>query len=449
MRKIAVIGAGQFGTAISNSLVLNQENQVKLFSHDIKKVEDINYRKRNSIVYPNTVLNSRVTAINNFTLLKEFNVIFIAIPSYAILPFLNENKIFISDKTLVVNLAKGLISADNTIVQLIKELVPNCYVASMKGPSFAIELLNGANTLFTFGSKDSQIFELINSITSGTNIFLDFTKDIKGVELLSVFKNIYAILLGYIDAKYNSSNTRFLILTKAFGELNILMQEFHCEKETLNLACGFGDLGLTSLNDLSRNRTLGLLMGKGFYSGNHSNVVLEGEKAILMVSDSISNSLLDRLPLFSRIKNAFKTETGVIDIDFNEFMIEKKTTVLTYGTFDLLHYGHLEILSRAKNLGTELIVGLSTDKFNKVKGKTCVHNYEKRKYFLESLSYVDKVIPEENWEQKISDIKENNIDLFIMGDDWSGKFDSLNNYCSVEYLSRTPGISTTLLKKSL
>jgi len=449
MTKIAVIGAGQFGTAISNSLALNQKNQVKLFSHNNSKIEDINKRKKNSQIYPNTILNNFLSASSDFKLLKEFKIIFIAIPSYAILQFLNENKNYISDKALVVNLAKGLINNNITIVELIKDLIPNSYVASMKGPSFAVELLKGSNTLFTFGSENSQSFEIINSITSKTNIFLDFTKDIKGVELLSVLKNIYAILLGYIDAKYNSSNTRYLILTKAFGELNILMQEFHCEKETLSLACGFGDLGLTSLNDLSRNRTLGLLMGKGFYSSNNSNVVLEGEKAIQMISDSISNSLLDRLPLFSRIKNAFKTGNGVIDIDFNEFMINKKTTVLTYGTFDLLHYGHLEILSRAKNLGTELIVGLSTDGFNKVKGKTCIHNYEKRKYFLESLSYVDKVIPEENWEQKIRDIKENSVDLFIMGDDWSGKFDNLEQFCSVEYLSRTPGISTSLLKKSL
>ena len=166
-----------------------------------------------------------------------------------------------------------------------------------------------------------------------------------------------------------------------------------------------------------------------------------------MISDFITNSVLERLPLFSRIRESFKKKTGVIDIDFKEFVIQKKKTILTYGTFDLLHYGHLEILSRAKNLGTELVVGLSTDKFNKIKGKTCVHNYEKRKSFLESLSYVDKVIAEENWDQKIRDVKNNEVDLFVMGDDWKGKFDNLKEYCKVEYLSRTPGISTSMLKK--
>ena len=277
MTKIAVIGAGQFGTAISNSLALNKGNRVKLFSHNFKKVDDINSNNRNSLIYPNTVLNDSVSAVNDFTLLKNYKVIFLAIPSFAISSFLNNNKSFITDNTLIVNLAKGLIAADMTIIDLIKELIPNSRVASMKGPSFAIELLNGSNTLFTFASKDIEDFELISSISSKTNLFYDYTKDIKGVEILSVLKNIYAILVGYIDVKYNSSNTRFLILTKAFGELKILLDEFHCNKDTINLACGFGDLGLTSLNDLSRNRTLGLLMGKGFYNANNNNVVLEGK----------------------------------------------------------------------------------------------------------------------------------------------------------------------------
>ena len=123
--------------------------------------------------------------------------------------------------------------------------------------------------------------------------------------------------------------------------------------------------------------------------------------------------------------------------------------VLTYGTFDLLHYGHLEILRRAKKYGTKLIVGLSTDEFNKKKDKISIHSYEKRKEFLEVLDYVDKVIPEVNWKQKVQDIKDNNVDVFIMGDDWKGKFDYLAKYCKVEYLPRTEGISTTRLKKNL
>ena len=131
-------------------------------------------------------------------------------------------------------------------------------------------------------------------------------------------------------------------------------------------------------------------------------------------------------------------------------IIDKKfKTVLTYGTFDLLHYGHLEILRRASLLGDKLIVGVSTDKFNEVKGKTCILPYQKRKELLESLDYVDKVIPENNWDQKVNDIQGNNIDIFVMGDDWKGKFDELKEFCEVIYFPRTKGISSTKLRSIL
>lgn len=121
--------------------------------------------------------------------------------------------------------------------------------------------------------------------------------------------------------------------------------------------------------------------------------------------------------------------------------------VMTYGTFDLLHYGHINILKRAKSLGNYLIVGLSSDEFNELKGKKSVMSYEERKEILESIRYVDKVIKESNWEQKVDDIIKYNIDVFVIGDDWEGKFDFLKEYCEVVYLPRTKSISTTLLKE--
>ena len=124
--------------------------------------------------------------------------------------------------------------------------------------------------------------------------------------------------------------------------------------------------------------------------------------------------------------------------------------VITYGTFDLLHYGHINLLQRAKSLGDYLVVALSTDEFNsKDKGKVTYFSYEERKRLLEAVRYVDLVIPEENWEQKISDVKEFKIDTFVMGDDWEGKFDFLKDYCEVVYLERTPEISTTKIKNDL
>ena len=123
-------------------------------------------------------------------------------------------------------------------------------------------------------------------------------------------------------------------------------------------------------------------------------------------------------------------------------------TVITYGTFDLLHYGHIEILRRAKEYtdGGKLIVAISSDEFNAIKGKKSHMPYEKRKELVSAIRYVDEVMPETNWEQKKTDITEHNIDIFVMGNDWEGKFDELKEFCEVIYLPRTPSISSTAIK---
>lgn len=125
--------------------------------------------------------------------------------------------------------------------------------------------------------------------------------------------------------------------------------------------------------------------------------------------------------------------------------------VITYGTFDLLHYGHINLLRRAKELGDFLIVAISTDEFNlNEKGKTCYFTYEQRKAMVEAVRYVDMVVPEEGWEQKVSDMERYGVDVFVMGDDWKGKFDFLKDEgVEVVYLSRTPEISTSQIKDDL
>ncbi|QST02827.1 glycerol-3-phosphate cytidylyltransferase (plasmid) [Pontibacillus sp. ALD_SL1] len=123
--------------------------------------------------------------------------------------------------------------------------------------------------------------------------------------------------------------------------------------------------------------------------------------------------------------------------------------VLTYGTFDMLHPGHINLLRRAKEYGNYVIVGLSSDEFNAQKGKTSYYTYEERKHVLEAVRYVDEVIKEENWDQKVIDVQHHNVDTFVMGDDWKGKFDFLKPYCHVVYLPRTEGISTTKIKTDL
>lgn len=123
--------------------------------------------------------------------------------------------------------------------------------------------------------------------------------------------------------------------------------------------------------------------------------------------------------------------------------------VITYGTFDTFHYGHLCLLKAAKELGDYLIVAVSTDEFNSIKNKACVFDFDQRRQWVEGIKYVDMTIAETDWEQKINDIKRYNISTFTMGDDWKGKFDFLKDYCEVVYLPRTVGISSTEIKKIL
>lgn len=123
--------------------------------------------------------------------------------------------------------------------------------------------------------------------------------------------------------------------------------------------------------------------------------------------------------------------------------------VITYGTFDLFHIGHLNILKRAKAQGDYLVVAVSSDAFNAIKGKVCVIKDYDRMEIVRAMKYVDEVILEESWEQKVEDVRRHNIDTFVMGDDWAGEFDFLSEHCDVMYLPRTEGVSTTLIKKEL
>lgn len=121
-------------------------------------------------------------------------------------------------------------------------------------------------------------------------------------------------------------------------------------------------------------------------------------------------------------------------------------TILTYGTFDLLHYGHIAFLEKAKSMGDKLIVGLSSDEFNKIKGKNSFYNFEIRKKMLSSIKYVDEIFIQNSFEQKKDDIKQYNVDVLVSSEDWIGKYDYLCEFCKVVYLERTPEISTSQLK---
>lgn len=450
--KILIVGGGSFGTAMAHELASNPDHEIYLLFKEKEAAEAFNHSKINADYFPNRLLAPSIKGISNWDTAATVEVLFVAVPAKNLTAVTKSLQPHLQPETLLVNLAKGIHEDGRTLVEFMTEELAHENTVSLKGPSFAAEMINRQASLLTLGFTQPAQVRLMKKVVEKTNIYLDYTTDIRGVELLSALKNIYAILLGNVDAQYNSANTRFLILTKAFLEIKLIIGHLGGKKETANLACGIGDISLTGLNDLSRNRTLGLLIGKGFYNPESAtnSVVLEGFKTLDLIKTLIPEHLYDRLPLLQQMMSFFLNHNAKgLQLDFDKLLQKRYKTVLTYGTFDLLHYGHLEILKKAKDLGDELIVGLSTDSFNEIKGKKCKFPYAKRKEFLESLSYVDKVIPENEWEQKIQDVNDHEVDVFVMGEDWSGKFDFLKEFCEVHYFPRTKGISTTQIKKLL
>lgn len=286
-RAIAVIGGGAFGTAFSNALARNPANRVLLFSREPKVVTSVNADRVNTRYFPSNLLDIRLGATGDPAILLDRDWIFLALPASAAVSFVNEHRGAIGADAVIVNMAKGFGLGARTICESLSDLLPNP-VASLKGPTFAAETINNLPSAFTFAADDDALFHRMTCLRDGTHVYLDFTHDVKGVEVLSALKNMYAILIGVIDGHFNSANVRYLVMTRAFDEMRRVLLAFGGEQETLFRYCGFGDLGLTALNDLSRNRTLGLLVGKGFLCGEAvSGVILEGRRSLDVFVDAL------------------------------------------------------------------------------------------------------------------------------------------------------------------
>ena len=317
---ILVLGAGTFGTAIANELAINKNNNVILFSRSQDKVREINQNNTNQNFFPNKKLTKELTATSDINDIKYIDIIFIALPSSKIINTLFSIKHNFKKDVLIINLSKGLYKDGITIVESIKKKIDIKNVITLKGPSFAVEIMEHAETLLTLGYSTSNQYRTVIKIIKNTSLNIDFTKDILGVEVLSVLKNIYALFIGVIDAKYDSPNTRFMFLTKAFSEIRIILKFLGGKEETLFLGCGFGDLCLTSLNDLSRNRTLGLLIGKDFFNFNESknDTILEGVRAIKIVNNLLPKELKKELPIFNKLNDFFSNKKQKFEIGFRE-----------------------------------------------------------------------------------------------------------------------------------
>lgn len=311
--KIALIGAGTIGTALGNVLAEAGRHNILLHSIEPQVVEDINRLHINSKYFPTLHLHPDLYATSDERMLDQCKFIFLAIPSVVMIEYLKKIRQHFHPDAILINLAKGFGVGDQTIPECLKAEFPHA-VCTMKGPSFAREIINRLPTGFTLGSRNPAHILEIRDIFINTNIHLDYSDDVLGVEILSILKNIYAVVLGIVDAQFNSPNLRFLILTKAFQEMRKVLLTSGGRVDTLFNYCGYGDFTLTALNDLSRNRTLGLLIGKGFFTEHVSHeLVLEGKTAVNVFYEQISKTMRveDHFPIIAELYRIFHTKYDI------------------------------------------------------------------------------------------------------------------------------------------
>lgn len=311
--RTGLIGAGTIGTALGNILAETGREEILLHSIEDRVVDDINRTHINSKYFPTLRLHEGLNASTDDTLLENCRIIFLAIPSVAMVGYLKKIRHHLPPEAILVNLAKGFGYGNMTILECLFEEFPNP-VCTMKGPSFAREIINRLPTGFTLGYQHPDHIVTIRELFVDTNIHLDYSDDIRGVEILSILKNIYALVLGIVDAQFNSPNLRFLILAKALREMRRVLVSAGGRADTLFNYCGYGDFTLTALNDLSRNRTLGLLIGKGFFTEHVSHeLVLEGKTAVDVFYEQISKTMQveDKFPIIAELYHIFHTKYDV------------------------------------------------------------------------------------------------------------------------------------------
>ena len=288
-RSIVIAGAGVFGTALAQRLSWNEDNAITLYTIEEDVIVDINTKHQNSKYFPGRHIHGDIVATGDIRCTYQADMLFLAIPSKAIESFCKDIYDYTRKDIRIVNLSKGLAEDGSFLI----EQIPFSHTGSLKGPTFAVEVMNGDPSGMTFGGSVED-YTVLQGVMQDTGITLDYSHDIRAVEFLSVLKNMYAIAIGIVSGRYSSPNVDFLVMTKAVNEMRRMLKLYGCDEETIFNYCGLGDLGLTALNDLSRNRTLGLLIGKGFSNDPKSTTVIEGLRTIKLLGELVRSKGLER-----------------------------------------------------------------------------------------------------------------------------------------------------------
>ncbi|MEX0569299.1 MAG: NAD(P)H-dependent glycerol-3-phosphate dehydrogenase [Candidatus Njordarchaeota archaeon] len=278
---IVVIGAGAMGTAIAK-LIADNGYDVYLWARRRKVVDDIIKYRENKEYYPGLKLPKNIFPTDSLEVVAESNIVFIATPSHAVRAISREIKKYVSEDHIIVNLAKGIeYNPFMRLSEVIKEEIGSEKIAVLSGPNFAIEIIRRLPTGTTLASYCSEVLEKIKNILSNDFFIVQTTKDVIGVEMGGVLKNIYAIAMGICKALDINENAYYFILSEAFREMRTIIENVGGKIDSLFLSSGFGDLCLTSSSDKSRNRILGFICGKRMLDNiNGKSVVFEGKKSV-------------------------------------------------------------------------------------------------------------------------------------------------------------------------
>ena len=484
MSKVSIIGTGTWGIALANMLC-SSGHDVYAWSALPDEIEYIEKYRKHPKLKDTHILEGIHLTKDLSKAIEDMEVIVMAVPSVFVRSTAKNIAQYISSEQIIVDVAKGiepntLMTMSEVIYEELSQVLEFDYgnIVALSGPTHAEEVSIGLPSTIVSASINQQVAKKVQDIFTSSFMRVYTNEDIKGVEICGSLKNIIALAAGISHGLGYGDNATAALVTRGISEISRLGLAMGCPIHTFYGLAGLGDLVVTCTSLHSRNNQCGTYIGQGLSvkeAVQKVGMVVEGINA-LDAAHALSIQHHVELPIIrgvyqvvkfgltpqELVKQLFQRESKA-EIPFSvlELMHENLTEknkrgvkmkrVITYGTFDLLHYGHINLLRRAKALGDYLIVALSTDEFVALqKHKDCYFNYAERKSLLEAMRYVDLVIPEENWDQKKEDCRQYHIDTFVMGDDWKGQFDYLQDEgVDVVYLPRTPEISTTRIKEDL
>lgn len=460
-------------------------NSVQVWSALPDEIDEYSTTRRHRNL-PNMVIPDEMEfTLSLETVCEGKDILLFAVPSVYVRQTARDAAPFIEEGQIIVDVAKGIEPVTfKTMSEVIREeMTSDVKIVALSGPTHAEEVARDLPSTIVSACEDLPAAELVQKIFMTPVMRVYTNTDIRGVELCAALKNIIALASGISAGLGYGDNTKAALITRGLAEMNRLGKKFGCLDETFSGLAGMGDLIVTATSVHSRNNKCGYLIGQGYTVEDairQVGMVVEGinaipaaiamakkyevEMPIVTAVDAIINHGMDPAEAVRKLmsrKSKTELTKPILDVKYESAVIRNASIrakgnqsmkrVITYGTFDLLHYGHINLLRRAKALGDYLIVVISSDEFNwNEKRKKCYFTYDQRKALVESIRYVDLVIPEESWDQKRRDMHEYHVDTFVMGDDWKGKFDFLKEEgVEVIYLPRTPEISTSQIKKDL